>query len=129
MIDGVLSLLNVTKYQLAGLLGVRPKSNIYGWAAGRRRLSALMLTRMMTLILWQAEGQPVFEMKSIDWNTMTVTMRKGARSQPSVNGSGPINQVGGHQVGGHQPRPGPGEGLRPAVQQAAYRYGDAGPVY
>jgi hypothetical protein len=122
VLDGVLAHLCVTKYQLADLLDIRPTSNVYAWASGRRRPSNLMMTRLVTLILWQAEGQPVFEMKSIDWNTMTITMREGARRQPSVNG------VAGRQLR-PGPGPGPGEGLRPAVQQAAYPYGGSGAVY
>jgi hypothetical protein len=121
LLDDVLAHLSVTKYQLADLLGVKPKSNLYSWCAGRRRPSALMLVRMMMLIFWQAEGLPVFEMRSIDWDTMTITMRPGARSQPGVNGA----------VAGRQQHPGPGRGRGPGPgrQQVGYPYGASGPVY
>jgi hypothetical protein len=116
--------LSVTKYQLAHLLDIKPRSNVYVLAGGRRRMSNLLLVRLLRLFLMQAEGILVYDLRTIDWTTGVMVQRNGnvLRLPGLVPTAAPM-----------EPLPASRRVIRraggPGGQQAGYPYGASGPVY
>jgi hypothetical protein len=120
--------LSVTKFQLAGLLDVRPRSYIYRLFSGGRRPSNLYLLRLVRLLLMQAEGQMVFEMQSINWDTGEIRMRPGARHTAPVGRLAPGLVGAGRREPARVTLPSPFS-HRPGGKSDGYPYGQTGPVY
>jgi hypothetical protein len=69
--------LQVTKYQLAGLLGCN-QSRIYRWLSGERSPSAFYLARLTQLWILQWKGLPVHMIRKVMWEESMVLWRDGS---------------------------------------------------
>lgn len=69
--------LQVTKYQLAGLLGCN-QSRIYRWLSGERSPSAFYLARLTQLWILQWKGLPVHMIRKVMWEESLVLWRDGS---------------------------------------------------
>ena len=69
--------LQVTKYQLAGLLGCN-QSRIYRWLSGERSPSAFYLARLSQIWILQWKGLPVHMIRKIMWEESMVLWRDGS---------------------------------------------------
>ena len=69
--------LQVTKYQLAGILGCDP-SRIYRWLCGERTPSSFYLARLTQLWILQWKGLPVSMIRRIMWEESMVLWRDGS---------------------------------------------------
>ena len=69
--------LQVTKYQLAGLLGCNP-DRIYRWLSGERTPSSFYLARLTQLWILQWKGLPVSMIRKIMWEESMVLWRDGS---------------------------------------------------
>ena len=83
--------LQVTKYQLAGLLGSEPYL-IYRWLSGHCTPSSFYLARLTQLWILQWIGLPVHRIKKIMWEESMVLWRDGSvtRENHLPGGSGAI---------------------------------------
>ena len=69
--------LQVTKYQLAGLLGCNP-DRIYRWLSGERSPSSFYLARLTQLWILQWKGLPVHMIRKVMWEESMVLWRDGS---------------------------------------------------
>ena len=87
--------LQVTKYQLAGLLGIEPR-NFYRWLSGERTPSSFFLARLTQLWILQWKGLPVSMMRKIMWEESMVLWRDGSVTRenhlPGGSGALPIEE-------------------------------------
>lgn len=72
----VIDTLGVSKRAMNRLLGVPMELNyVWDWLNGRRRPSALYLSRMMILMKCQRNGAQVVKWNRVDWDNGTIEMR------------------------------------------------------
>lgn len=79
-LNRLLEHLSVTQYQLALLLGMTP-SHVWVWWNDGGCPSSMHWTRIMQLVLMQAEGVAVYQMRSIDWTTGEIKWRDGSATR------------------------------------------------
>ena len=77
VIELACSLLQVTKYQLAYLLGISP-SHLYRWLNGSSSPSYFYMTRLSQLELFHIQGVPVANMTRILWEESLILWKDGS---------------------------------------------------
>ena len=75
----VVEALGLTKYQLAGLLGISSRANLFKYFNGTRRPSPAYLLRLVKLQLLYMAGVPIYLASRIDWDAGTIYWRNGGK--------------------------------------------------
>lgn len=90
--------LQVTKYQLAGLLGIEAP-NLYRWLSGERTPSSFYLARLTQLWILQWKGLPVHMIRKVMWEESMVLWRDGSVTlhEHLPGGSGTIPKEEGRE--------------------------------
>ena len=79
LLNTLLEVTGITKYQLGKIMGCKHDSYVWKWFNGARRTGALYLTRMLHLLMLALppEPPPIDFIRSVDWATSEITWRTG----------------------------------------------------
>ena len=83
LLNTLLEVTGITKYQLGKILGCKHESQVFQWFSGYRRPGPLYLSRLCHVLLmgWEPNGLQIDLISSIDWEMSEITWRSGVTTK------------------------------------------------